>query len=112
MVCLQVPLGTRCSAGLSPKLALTEGRGMGHGRAEATAGCHYHFITHLLIVANGDFTAPLARAVDYEWFDGEGMEDQPWNFFKKAHVPAYLVHLDPASLHLGPTAIWPGGRAW
>lgn len=74
MVCLQVPLGTRCSAGLSPKLALTEGRDMGLGRAEATAGCHYHFITHLLIVVNGHFTAPLALAVDY----GSGLMEREW----------------------------------
>ena len=35
----------------------------GLGRAEAAAGCHCHFITHLLIVANGDFTAPPALIV-------------------------------------------------
>lgn len=48
-------LGTRCSIGFCPEQALTEGRGYWH--------YHYCFITHLLIVANEDFTAPLALAV-------------------------------------------------
>lgn len=62
MVCLQVSLGTRCSAGSAPVWHSQEQRG-GLGRPEAAAGCHCHFITHLLTVANGDFTAPPALIV-------------------------------------------------
>lgn len=63
MVYLQVSLGTRHSAGFHHEPAFTGGRGVGLERAEATASCHCHFITHLLIMANGDFTAPLALIV-------------------------------------------------
>lgn len=49
-------------------------QGCGLGRAEATAGCHCHFITHLLIVVNGDFTAPLALVMSCgsALMEGEG----------------------------------------
>ena len=38
-------------------------RRCGLGRAKPAAGCHGHFITHLLIVANGDFMPPPALIV-------------------------------------------------
>lgn len=60
VVCVQVSLGIRPSADFWHDLAFTGGRAVGLERAEATASCHCHFITHLLIVANGDFTAPPA----------------------------------------------------
>lgn len=63
VTCLEVSLGTRHSASFCPSLAFTGGRGVGFRRAEAAASCHCHFITHLLIVANEDFTAPPALIV-------------------------------------------------
>lgn len=80
---------------------------MGLGRAEAAASCHCHFITHLLIVANGDFTAPPALIGSCGSALMEGGEGRPaWESLQDAHVSAWLVHLGPAGLSLGPVTIW------
>ena len=50
--------GTRC-----PPISVHMHGRRGLERAEPAAGCHGHFITHLLIVANGDFTPPPALIV-------------------------------------------------
>lgn len=81
---------------------------MGLERAEATASCHCHFITHLLIVANGDFTAPLALIVSCGsalMEKGWGEEGQPENPFK-GPMSAWLVHVGLVSLRLGPVTVW------
>lgn len=112
VVCVQVSLGTRRSAGFCHNLAFTGGRAVGLEGAEATTSCHCHFITHLLIVANGDFTTPRAligscgsalmgAAV------GGGVEGRPaWESLQEAHVSAWLAHLGPAGLSLGLITIW------
>lgn len=95
-MCLQVSLDTRCSADFCPSLTLTGGRGMGLGRTEATASCFCCFITHLLIVANGDFTAPPALIVSCGNALVEGKEGQPGKeSLQGAYGPAQLVHWGP-----------------
>lgn len=78
VVCLQVHLGPRGSADVRPDLTLTGGSAMDLGRAEAAASCHGYFITHLLIVANGDFTAPLDLVVSCSSAPMEGKGRPAW----------------------------------
>lgn len=66
--------GYQGSAGFRPDLTLTGGRALDLGRAGAAASCYRYFITHLLIVANGDFTAPLDLVVSCSRAPMEGKE--------------------------------------
>lgn len=78
----------------------------GHGRVEAAAGCHRHFITHLLIVANGDFTAPRALVVSCGSALMEEETKASLEIPSKGPRGCLLVHLDPSDLSLGPAPTW------
>lgn len=76
---LQVSPATWHFADFCPDLTLPGSRGTGLGRAEAAASCHCRFITHLLIAANGDFTAPPALVESCGSAVMEGKGGQPGN---------------------------------
>lgn len=104
-MCLKVCLGTRCSAGFCPCVALS-GAGVWPREVEAAAGCHRHFITHLLIVANGDFTAPRALVVSCSSALMEEETKASLEIPSKGPCGCLLVHLDPSDLSLGPAPTW------
>lgn len=87
--------GYQALADFCPDLTLMKSRG--HGPWESLQ-LPRHFITHLLIVANGDFTAPPALVVSRgsAVMDGKGRPAR--ESLQGAPVPTRLVYLDLATI--------------
>lgn len=55
----------------------------------------------------GFYSSPGPHWEPWQCFDGGGGEGRPaWESLQDAHVSAWLVHLGPAGLSLGPVTIW------